>query len=600
MPDASSRSGDFGGWTALVIFTALSVAMTWPLVLHLDGRIPAGGHDVFQNLWNFWWWKTSFFADGSSPYQTDLIFYPSGSSLAFHTHSEANLFATAPFLLAWGPVVAHNVAIFVGFVLAGQGAFLLAQELGLRPWASLVTGALFAYFPQHVEQTLEHVNLSSYGTMPLVLLGLLRAVETGSWRAWLGTAAAFAVTSLFAWHNGMLIAPMAAFVFVVLFFRTRRPRTRVLIEAAIAGFVSALFVLPFLWPMIQDSLSGAGKPIKGAVSKPADLLFLFVPSEMHGLWGDAVQPLYHDHRKYHSVGFTVYLGWIALSLAAASFVVRDAAVRSARFVSSRLCWSLIFAAYLVISLGGDLLFAGEFTGVPLPFAWLRDAPLFSSVRLAHRFIVPTMLALSILAGFGSDRLLSRFGGRRPSLLGVALVALVCLDFLHLPYPLRNVPNPSWTSHVAEAPKGALLNIPGGYRTRAAEDMFLQSRHGRALLGGYVSVTPKHVKALLEEHPFLRNVYEGRPKVDLPAKDHLPRLLADLPIGVVALHHHRTRERLSARRAQERGVHKRLYNPEKGIPAAKLAEIREVLREEFGEPYYRDEDVELFRRPETAR
>ena len=173
-----------------------------------------------------------------------------------------------------------------------------------------------------------------------------------------------------------------------------------------------------------------------------------------------------------------------------------------------------------------------------------------------------------------------------------------------PYPMRELPQPEWTQEVAKAPEGALLNIPGGYRARAAEDMYLQTLHQRPITGGYVSVTPPHVKGLIERHPFLRSIFEAEhsrtyPKEPVPALEGLKKLFSDgsLGIGVVVLHKARISEDLEARQKLEKDpVKKRHLDKAKGNLRAKIEECGEALRKLWGEPSYSDDQVELYGRP----
>ena len=129
LDDGSASSGP-GTLAAIAGFVVLSVFMTWPLALYLGDRLPGGNNDLFQNYWNLWWWKTTIVERGGLPYSTDLLFADGNTtSLAFHTHSEANVLWTFPALLLGGETLALNLATLGGFVLAGVGAYLLAREL---------------------------------------------------------------------------------------------------------------------------------------------------------------------------------------------------------------------------------------------------------------------------------------------------------------------------------------------------------------------------------------------------------------------------------------------------------------------------------------
>jgi hypothetical protein len=188
--------------------------------------------------------------------------------------------------------------------------------------------------------------------------------------------------------------------------------------------------------------------------------------------------------------------------------------------------------------------------------------------------------------------------RRPALVAAGLSVLVVLDFLFVPFPLRELPRPKWIDALGRAPAGAVLNLPGGYRARAAEDMYLQTLHRRRLVGGYVSVTPRSVEDLLVKHPVLRLAFEGRPQIEADVRQGLERFLAEVEVAVVIVHLQRTRERLEALEAQHRGREEsRLYDPERGIAARRLEEFRAALRELWGTPFHGDGDVEIYVRPQ---
>ncbi|HLU47351.1 MAG TPA: hypothetical protein VK116_04680, partial [Planctomycetota bacterium] len=552
-------------------------------------KLPAGGNDLFQNLWNFWFWKRQL-TEGLSPYHTDLLFYPRGASLAFHTHSEANIIATWPILVTLGPAAALNVATLAGFVIAGVGGYLLSRELWGDRRAAFIAGAIFAFFPQHVEQSLEHLNLASYGFMAIAAACLWRALRTGCPGMWGAFAVALLVNSLFSWHNSILVSPVLALIVARFLVVGERPRGRIVLETAIAALVTFALHVPFAWPMLSAAWSGEGTWAKPPVEKPIDLLFIVIPAPFHPLWGSFVDDLYERFRSYRSVGFVGYVGLATLALALGAWTLGGR-----RRFAGLLFWTIAAGVMLLLSLGDELRVAGTRTGIPLPFRVVREIPFLDTSRLAHRYLVPGMLALSAIAGAGAAAILART--RRPGIVSVALLAVIAVDFLAAPFPLRDVPRPEWTAEIARAPEGAVLSIPGGYRARAAEDMYFQTLHGRPIIGGYVSVTPPSIETLLERFPFLRIIQEGRPEVEMRASEGLPPILADLPIGVVVLHRGRVREDLAAAQAEHAGTQKeRLYNPERGIPRAMFDEIRDVLRSEWGDPYHVDPDVELYARP----
>ncbi|HEY2830297.1 MAG TPA: hypothetical protein VGJ88_09290, partial [Thermoanaerobaculia bacterium] len=108
---------------AALFFIALSVLMTWPLAVTLD-RAVANSGDPFINTWILDW---DWYATLHHPFSLfeANAFYPSKHSLAY----SENLYGIAVFLapfraLGVPPLVAHNLAILLGFAFSGFGAYI--------------------------------------------------------------------------------------------------------------------------------------------------------------------------------------------------------------------------------------------------------------------------------------------------------------------------------------------------------------------------------------------------------------------------------------------------------------------------------------------
>jgi hypothetical protein len=69
----------------LGIYAVLAIGLTWPLAQEFGHAIPGDGFDGWQNYWNLWWVKTALIDQHTGPFFTQLLFYPTGVSLLFHT-----------------------------------------------------------------------------------------------------------------------------------------------------------------------------------------------------------------------------------------------------------------------------------------------------------------------------------------------------------------------------------------------------------------------------------------------------------------------------------------------------------------------------------
>ena len=57
--------------------------MTWPAIARLNTHLAGGRPDTLVHQWTFWWVGQSVLT-GLNPFETDLLFYPVGVSLASH------------------------------------------------------------------------------------------------------------------------------------------------------------------------------------------------------------------------------------------------------------------------------------------------------------------------------------------------------------------------------------------------------------------------------------------------------------------------------------------------------------------------------------
>ena len=80
------HAGPAAHLTALFGYALLSVAVTWPMALHFSTEgVGSLYFDRAQNVWNLWWTKAALLDLHTNPFHTDLLLYPQGADLYFHT-----------------------------------------------------------------------------------------------------------------------------------------------------------------------------------------------------------------------------------------------------------------------------------------------------------------------------------------------------------------------------------------------------------------------------------------------------------------------------------------------------------------------------------
>jgi hypothetical protein len=572
-------------------FCFLTVFMTWPLAAHVTSYLPEGAGDLWQNLWNFWWWKRALIDLHQSPYRTDYLFFPFGAKIVFHTHSEINQLAGLPVSLLFGPLAAYNVVLLVGLTLAGLGAYLLARELTGDGPAAFLAGLIFAFFPHHFEQMLEHLNLATVQFLPFMSLYFLRTVRQGGGRNVLLFGIFFALNALGCWHyclmGVLLLAVLLVGELALGADQEARSLARLAGRLTIAAVVAVVLMAPFLWPLVNAAASG-DPYLKAFVNRGVDVVFLFLPSDHHPLLGWLTRNYYHTHRAYYPAGFLAYIGFtpLFLALAAVPAVRQDRRLRT---------WFVVAVAFLVLALGAHPLVGGTRLPVAFPHLLFRGLPLLRALRVANRFIVITMLALAVLAACGAARL-ARVKQWR--FLTPLAAAMILFEYLWLPFPVQRVDFPSYLTVLASDPQaGAVLDIP--FCTRAlpgcALNQAFQTVHGRPIAGGYLSVTPKDARDAVRQDPVLRKLIGFTPTV--PRSIDIAHL-RNLGFGTVILHKDRTqeffKEQLVAMEKTASIYRARGFLLHPGIPQEKFQTISDRFEAALGPPIFEDDRIRVFR------
>ena len=211
---------------SVALYTVLTVALTWPLVLSPGHSVPNDLGDPLLNTylvaWNARtmplterWWSLPFF-------------YPQPGVTAFSEHLLGLSIVTTPIIkLTGNPLLAYNVAFLLSFVLCAVSAHLLAFVLTRRHDVSILAGLAFAFSPYRMDQ-FAHVQVLSAYWIPLTLAGLHLYFQDRRPR-WL---ALFAVSWLmqaltcgyYLFYLSVLIVPQLLMVFGLVVWWRRKSR----------------------------------------------------------------------------------------------------------------------------------------------------------------------------------------------------------------------------------------------------------------------------------------------------------------------------------------------------------------------------------------
>ena len=95
--------------------------------------------DPEVDIWAFAWWPHAVL-HGENPFVSHAIWAPAGVNLTWVTSVPGLAFLFSPVTIAFGPVVAYNVATVAAPALAAWTAYLLCLRVSGSFWPGLVAG----------------------------------------------------------------------------------------------------------------------------------------------------------------------------------------------------------------------------------------------------------------------------------------------------------------------------------------------------------------------------------------------------------------------------------------------------------------------------
>jgi hypothetical protein len=546
--------------------------MTYPLVLHLTRAIPGDGFDGWQNYWNLWWVKTAVLDLHDSPYFTTYLYYPTGYSLYFHTLNIFNALLTLPVQLCFGLTLSYNFVVLFSFAMGGYGTYLLSlhvMKAGGRAshyLMAFLAGVVFTFSPFHFAHLLGHMQVISLEWLPFYVLALLKSLSSEKMHAAarIGLPVLLLiVTALCDWYFALYLLVFTALYLGYIMWVQRQVREP-LLRTGLILLLSGVILSPLLVPMIVEAMQDSAyllSPFDTTVRLSADLLAFITPNEFHPLWGDAAASLSEAFTSSTSERM-VFAGYIPLALAGYALWHRR---RAGAF------WFGSGLVFFMLSLGPYLHIAGREIPVPLPYLALYHLlPFFRIARSVGRFDVMVMLSLAPLVALGLQRLAAPLSETRRRALALAVIALVCFEFLPLPYPIAEVEVPLFYQGLAaDDEEYSILELPMNWDRPA--HLLYQTVHQKPIIAGYV--TRPNPLSLVERIPLLQHFRFLGP--DIIAQDPsgiAPQVFDYLGIRYVILHGY-------------------MLPPGKEREAV-LGLVQEVVGDQL--PFYQDEQITVYR------
>ena len=490
-------------WMGLSLGLAivLAIGMTWPLAAGLDSRLAGRAGDAEEFLWVYWWFHQALLRH-ISPFATDMLYAPDGTSLRFHTTNTLHALLSVPLQPLLGLVATFNLVALLSFITACLTMTALAYDVSRSRAGALIAGIAFAFAPTQVfHWQVGQLNVLAVEFLPLGILAIHRLLdpERPALRAVLLTAVTFAAASLCDWQFGVYLALYGLLAFAGALLRSRARRALVL-RAGAAALLAGLALAAYIIPMVAE-LTGPDpymlRSEADTIYHAADVLEFFLPNPASPFWGGWASAVRAGLHPAGIVSTVVSISYVTLVLALLGGIWRW---KQARW------WLGSGLLFAVLALGPRLKVAGTQTDVPLPYLALFQLKIVQVSRVPARYALVTLVCLAVLAALGVAALLERVRSRRiqPALVGLILLVLL-VELWPAPGAVTPLaPAPRFYTDGTLADAGGILEQPDP----SNRGMFYQTLHGRPVAWGELSRDNPTT-------PLLRALRAGPPASDTP-------------------------------------------------------------------------------------
>ena len=390
---------------ALLGYLILALLVTYPLALNFTTGVPGDlTADRDQNLWNLWWVGQAL-GHFTNPFHTDLLYYPYGVDLYYHTLGlPLGIIGLLPQAL-FGLPAAYNIVVLAAFTLSGYGAFRLSLLFTQKPLAAFLGGVVFAFTPYTLDALKGQTEVMSVQWIPLYAEAWLRAQVGGTehrrYALLAGVYLAVALLSSLYYGTYLLLFTLAHIVYTLARSPDRMMWLRRMWKrgATVAG-ISLVLTLPLIIGLASERNNprlAVTPTSQQRLDNSADFLSFFAPPHDHPLLGSVHTqpglnaPLIHPY---------LTLGYASLTLAIVGVVVgwRN---RQLRF------WVVLALAAAVLAMGPQLQIGRNVTLIPLPFKLLEGLPGWDAMAKVERLVVLVRLCMGVLAAMGGAWVIDR-------------------------------------------------------------------------------------------------------------------------------------------------------------------------------------------------
>jgi hypothetical protein len=462
------------------VFAVLSIILTWPQALH-PSHIP-DYVDAYFNLWRLSWIAHQLFLAPRHLFDAN-IFFPHHDTLAFSDAVLLEGFVAAPLIKAGIPVVyVYNQLVLGSFAGCAVAMYALARTLTRRRMPAMLAGTIYAFAAFRFDHYF-HLELLWAMWMPLAMLAVHRAITTRRWRDGIAAGLLITLQTYSSLYYAIFFATaLVPFGLVMLAAGSITRRTAAVLAAGAA--LAALLVVPYVFPYLAARHDVGERSEQKSAWYSAGPRHYLAAMPGNFVWGRLTSDLGRPEKR-------LFAGALALGLVLVALWPPLDRTR---------------VAYAAVLVTGVVLSGGP-PGVV--FHWLRRlVPVYRGLRAPARAAQIFLLAVSVLAAIGADRVLrtiaTRWSPRRARYVGVLMIAVAILESAVRMQPLvpaERTPA-QLTDWLRNAPAGVVADFPMPVPSQVPlhEAVFAYSStfHWHPLVNGYSGNHPASYLRLLRD------------------------------------------------------------------------------------------------------
>ena len=342
---AKAEGGHEVGWRVASGFVALTLVLTWPLVLNPAGSVLSKVPDTDLYMWTLAWDTHALTHQPLAIFDAN-IYYPQRRTLAYSENLLGDVVFAAPVLwLTGNPVLALNVTALATCLLCGLGAYVLARRVGVGTAGAVICGLVFAFSPPRFLR-LGQLHLTSIHWIPFTLASLHAYLDDGRRRDLRLAAGFFSLQALSSGHGAVFVT-IAAAGLLVYRFALGEPLALVK-RARDFGLAGALILAPAILVMVPYLAVQQETGLRRSLEDwavPASS-FLASPTHVHRFLLTAFS---RSSVNRDALAF-LFPGYLPLVLAAAALVRREPPLADAPPVSRGDVWHAVAVALEIIAL----------------------------------------------------------------------------------------------------------------------------------------------------------------------------------------------------------------------------------------------------------